>query len=147
MTHTVTAPLPNPGTAHRTDRSCDLRFVAAHKRRRWLASLTIRYDSRTFVFAVPRGHVCWGHTMPGTLKKLAIASAASVAIIGASLTVPTTADARDGWLRDGWFGFGYPYMGWTPAYGYYDRYPYVYGADYGAADSRNPCVRWVPGGL
>ena len=82
--------------------------------------------------------------MPGTLKKLAIASAASVAIIGASLTVPTTADARDGWLRDGWFGFGYPYMGWYPAYGYYDRYPYVYGADYGAADSHNPCVRWVP---
>jgi hypothetical protein len=81
--------------------------------------------------------------MPGTLKKLVIASAASVAIIGASLTVPTTADARDGWLRDGWFGFGYPYYGWA-AYGSNDRYPYVYGADYGAADSHNPCVRWVP---
>jgi len=78
--------------------------------------------------------------MPGTtLKKLVIASAALVAIIGASLTTPTTADARDGW-----FGFGYPYLGWTPAYGSYDRYPYVYGADYGAADSHNPCVRWVP---
>ena len=77
--------------------------------------------------------------MPGTLKKLAIASAASVAIIGASFTVPTTADARDGW-----FGFGYPYIGWYPAYGYYDRYPYVYGADYGAADLHRPCVRWVP---
>ena len=82
--------------------------------------------------------------MSGTLKKLAIASAASVAILGASLTVPTTADAIDGWLRDGWFGFGYPYMGWYPAYGYYDRYPYVYGAGYDAADSHNRCVRWVP---
>ena len=46
--------------------------------------------------------------MPGTLKKLAIASAASVAIIGASLTAPATADARDGW-----FGFGYPYLAGT----------------------------------
>jgi len=80
--------------------------------------------------------------MPRTLKKLAIASAAAVAITGTSLTVPTTADARNGW-----FGFGFPYMGWYPAYGYYDRYPYVYGADYGAADSHNPCVRWVPEGL
>ena len=77
--------------------------------------------------------------MLGTLKKLAIASAASVAILGASLTAPMTADARDGW-----FGFGYPYVGWYPAYGYYDRYPYVYGADYGAADLHHPCVRWVP---
>jgi hypothetical protein len=39
---------------------------------------------------------------------------------------------------------GYPYLGWYPAYGYYDRYPYVYGADYGAADLHHPCVRWVP---
>ena len=76
--------------------------------------------------------------MLGTLKKLAIASAASVAIIGASLTAPTPADARDGW-----FGFGYPYYGWA-AYGSNDRYPYVYGADYGAADLHNRCVRWVP---
>ena len=48
--------------------------------------------------------------MPGTLKKLAIASAASVAVIGASLTTPTTADARDGLVR-----FRIPVFGLDPS--------------------------------
>ena len=33
MTHAVTAPSPNPGSAHHTDRSCDLRFVAGSRRK------------------------------------------------------------------------------------------------------------------
>jgi hypothetical protein len=104
--------------------------------------------------------------MQGTLKKTAIAIAASVVIIGAGIAVPTTADARygghyyggghSGW---GWGGFGiglgtglllgaatYPayggYYGYGPGYGY-GPYAYDYGyADYGYGD----CTirrRWV----
>src|SRR5512139_449062 len=106
--------------------------------------------------------------MQGTLKKTAIAIAASVVIIGAGIAVPTTADARygghyyggghsgGGW---GWGGFGiglgtglllgaatYPayggYYGYGPGYGD-GTYAYDYGyADYGYGD----CTirrRWV----
>jgi hypothetical protein len=111
--------------------------------------------------------------MLGTLRKLAIASVASVAIIGASLTAPTTADARHwggGWRGGGWgwggvgVGLGaglligaaaatYPYYGgYGPAYGYYGG-PYAY--DYGypgygyAAYGSGGCTitrRWVSDG-
>lgn len=88
--------------------------------------------------------------MSGKLKRLAVASATAVAIIGAGLAVPTTADARGGWHGGGghwhgggfgWGGFGiglgtgllvgaaaaYPYYGYGPAYGYYGPYAYDYG--------------------
>jgi hypothetical protein len=113
--------------------------------------------------------------MPGTLKKIAIASAVSVAIIGASLTA---ADARGGghwgggghWRGGGWgwggLGVGLgagllvgaavasPYYGYGP--GYYGPYAYDYGypaygyADYGYADQGyGGCAvtrRWVSDG-
>src|SRR5262245_29180937 len=44
---------------------------------------------------------CWRRTMSGKLKRLAVASATAVAIIGAGLAVPTTADARGGWHGGG----------------------------------------------
>src|SRR5262245_23379403 len=114
--------------------------------------------------------------MRGTLKKTSIAIAASVAIIGAGITLPTAADARGGhwggggrWHGGhggwGWGGFGvgvgtglllgaaaaYPYYGgyygYGPGYGYYDD-PDAYG--YGYADSGyGGCTvrrRWVSDG-
>ena len=107
--------------------------------------------------------------MPGTLKKIAIASAVSVAIIGASLTA---ADARGGghwgggghWRGGGWgwggLGVGLgagllvgaavasPYYGYGP--GYYGPYAYDYGYPaYRYADYGYGCAvtrRWVSDG-
>ena len=104
--------------------------------------------------------------MRGTLKKTAIAVVAAVAVIGAGITVPTTADARGGhwggsgghWHGGGlgWGGFGvgvgtglllgaatYPawggYYGYGPGYGYYGG-PYAYDYGYGGCTIRR---RWV----
>jgi hypothetical protein len=104
--------------------------------------------------------------MRGTLKKTAIAVVAAVAVIGAGITVPTTADARGGhwggggghWHGGGlgWGGFGvgvgtglllgaatYPawggYYGYGPGYGYYGG-PYAYDYGYGGCTITR---RWV----
>jgi hypothetical protein len=87
--------------------------------------------------------------MVGRLRRLAVAGVASIAIIGAGLAAPTTAEARGGhwggggghwhgggghWHGGGWgwggvglglatglaLGAGYPYYG----YGYYEPYAY-----------------------
>jgi hypothetical protein len=101
----------------------------------------------------------WRRTMKQRLKKTAIALAASLAIIGAGITVPTTADARGGhWGGHGggwgWGGFGvglgtglllgaatYPawggYYGYGPGYGYG---PYAYDYGYGGCTITR---RWV----
>lgn len=105
--------------------------------------------------------------MRGTLKKTSIAIAASIAIIGAGLTVSTPADARywghhgGGW---GWGGFGvglgtglllgaatYPawggYYGYGPGYGYGPyAYDYGYGGPYAYDYGYGGCTitrRWV----
>lgn len=99
--------------------------------------------------------------MLATLRRLSVASVASIAIIGAAIAVPTTANARWGggghwhgggghWHGGGWgwgwggvglglatglaLGAGYPYYG---GYGYG---PYAYDYGYGGCYIRR---RWV----